>query len=148
MTVNVETMKNRRLLNGLRDKLFSAKAASEAKNMADTRYKEISADALGDLIAVDGLNGTGVRFEYGDKEVAAFACQPDAGKYWDAAPLIEWLTEHGYWAQVSTTQLDPIKLEAEIASGNIKRADVEKFQVTGEPKKPYVKFINPKPDSK
>lgn len=148
ITSPAETVRKNRLLSALREKLAHAKSLSVVASQAEVSRKEASAMALEDLIEVDGLNGNGVRFEFEGKELAAFACQPDPGKFWDGAPLIEWLKANGYWKSVSVTTLDPAKLEAEIAAGNIKRVDVEKFQVTGEPKAPSVKWINPKPESR
>lgn len=136
-----------RALPILREKLAVAKALSEAASQADVARKEASAMALSLLVDMDGINGNGVRFEHEGKELAAFACQPKSEKFWDGAPLIEWLKENNLWDLVSVTTLDPAKLEAEIAAGNIKREDVEKFQVTGDPKAVSVKWINPKPDS-
>lgn len=136
-----------RSLSALRGSLAQAKALSEAASQAEVMRKEASAMALALLIDVDGVNGNGVRFEHDGKELAAFACQPKSEKFWDGAPLIEWLKEKNFWDSVSVTTLDPAKLEAELAAGNIKREDVEKFQVTGDPKAVSVKWINPKPDS-
>lgn len=142
-----ETLRKNRILPTLRGRLAMAKALSEAASQAEVARKEASALALEGLIEVDGVNGNGVRFEHDGKELAAFACQPKSEKFWDGAPLIEWLKENNLWDQVSVTTLDPAKLEAELAAGNIKREDVEKFQLTGDPKAVSVKWINPKPDS-
>lgn len=142
-----ESVKTSRLLTGLRAKLVYVKAAAEAKRLSENTYKEQAANALADLLEVDGPNGSGVRFVYEDKEYAAFACQPSSEWTWDAAPLVEWLKDNGFFDRVSVTVVDPEKLESEMAVGNIKRSDLEKFQVEKE-RSPYVKFINPKPDSR
>lgn len=137
----------RRLLGGLRRKLADLKRLSILKSQTEAQYKEFAAPALADLFETDGPNGNGVKFELDGVEYAAIACQPTPGKLWDAQPLIEWLKANGHWAKVSTEVLDPQKLQAEIAAGNIPEKRVAKFQIDEEPKKPYVKFINPKPDS-
>ena len=147
MSNPTETLNKNRVLSKLREKLSGAKMLSVTASQAEVARKEAAAQALKDLIEVDGVNGNGVRFEFEGNELAAFACQPDPGKYWDGAPLIEWLKANGHWEKVRVTTLDPAKLEAELAAGNIKRDDIAKFQVTGEPKAPSVKWINPKPQS-
>ncbi|HWV46848.1 MAG TPA: hypothetical protein VN039_12660 [Nitrospira sp.] len=138
---------NRRLLSGLKRKLADLKRLSILKSQTESQYKEFSAPALSELVEADGFNGRGVRFELDGVEYAAIACQPTPGKLWNAEPLIEWLKKNGHWSNVSTEVLDPHKLQAEIAAGNIPQRSVAKFQIDEEPKKPYVKFINPKPDS-
>lgn len=136
-----------RMLTGLRKKLADLKRLSILKSQTNSQYDEFAAPALAELLDVDGANGSGVRFELDGVEYAAFACQADPGRYWDTAPLIDFLKKRGWWDKVSMEVLDPQKLQAEIAAGNIPEKLVAKFQVTGEPKKPYVKFINPKPES-
>lgn len=136
-----------RLLGGLRRKLADVKRLSILKSQTATQYDEFAAPALLELLEVDGPNGNGVKFELDGVEHAAIACQADGGKFWDAEPLIEWLKANGHWAKVSMEVLDPQKLQAEIAAGNIPQKRVAKFQIEGEKKKPYVKFIKPKPES-
>lgn len=136
-----------RLLTGLRRKLADVKRLSILKSQTESQYKEFAAPVLTELLELDGPNGNGVKFELDGVEYAAFACQPDAAKLWDAEPLIEWLKKYNYWDRVSTTSLDPVKLQAEIAAGNIPVAKVNRFQIDDKPKSPYVKFIKPKPES-
>lgn len=136
-----------RLLFGLRDKLAAAKRASENQTEAENYRKEVHKDALTDLAEVDGKNGSGVRFSYEDRELAAFVCAPADELTWDAAALTEHLKKIGKYDAVSVTVIDPEKLESEMAAGNIKRATLKKFQVA-KPRTPYLKFINPKPESK
>lgn len=147
MTTISEGLRTNRLLSALKEKLPSVKAAAENKRHAENVYKEVATDALSDLVAVDGLNGDGVRFEYGDKEYAAFVCQPEPERIWDSAPLVEWLKDNGFWDSVSVTVVDPEKLESEMAAGNIKRSDLDGFQIEKQ-RSAYVKFINPRPGSK
>jgi hypothetical protein len=142
-----ENIVGTRALNALRVKLANAKAAAEQKRQAENIYKEVAGDAMPDLLLVDGKNGSGVRFEYEGKEYAAIVCQPDSQWHWDPAPLVEYLKSIGKFDDVSVTVLDPEKLESEMAAGNIDRKKMKKFQVE-KPATPYVKFINPKPDSK
>lgn len=142
-----DSVRNARVLNALRRKLEVLKAAAEDKRATEGVYKQASADALADLLTVEGPNGDGVRFMYQDKEYAAFACKPQSEMIWDAAPLVEWLKENGVFDRVSVTVVDPEKLESEMAAGNIKRSDLDKFQVEKE-RSAYVKFINPRPESK
>lgn len=142
-----DSVRNARVLNALRRKLEVLKAAAEDKRATEGVYKQASADALADLLTVEGPNGDGVRFMYQDKEYAAFACKPSSEWTWDAALLVEWLKENGVFDRVSVTVVDPEKLESEMAAGNIKRSDLDKFQVEKE-RSAYVKFINPRPESK
>lgn len=135
-----------RMLTGLRRKLADLKRLSVLKSQTESQYKEFAAPALTELLETDGPNGSGVKFELDGIEYAAIACQPDPVKLWDAEPLIEWLKKNNHWDRVSTTSLDPVKLQAEIAAGNIP-ARVNRFQIEDKPKTPYVKFIKPKPDS-
>lgn len=146
MTI-AENVRNSRTLNLLRYKLETVKGTAENKRKAETLYKEAAADALADLLTLDGPNGDGIRFNYEDKEYAAFACQPSSEWTWDAAPLVEWLKENGFFDRVSVTVVDPEKLESEMAAGNINREYLEKFMVEKE-RSAYVKFINPRPESK
>jgi hypothetical protein len=136
-----------RLLTGLRDKLATAKRASENSAAAETYRKEVHKDALVDLEELDGRNGSGVRFQHEDRELAAFVCQPEDELIWDAAALTEHLKKIGKYDAVCVTVIDPEKLESEMAAGNIKRASLKKFQIA-KPRAAYLKFINPKPESK
>jgi hypothetical protein len=143
----VGTVHKRRALEALRGRLAEYKRAALNKAQAEGYRAELAQRTLEEMAAVDGYNGNGVRFQYEGQELAAFACQPEPEKYWDPAKLVEHLKKTGVWDRVSTTVLDPQKLEAEIASGNIRRSSLDKF-IVQKPKSPYVKFINPKPDSK
>ena len=151
MNVAQQTLAERKaqgVLDKLRAKLADLKAVSAVKSDAETQYKDLAADIIPELRELGGGdNGPGVRLEWGGKEWAAFVCQPEPEQTWDAAPLIEWLKENGHWATVSTTVLDPQKLETEMAAGNIDRRKLAKF-IVKTPRKPYVKWGNPKPDSK
>lgn len=146
MSITEEINKSR-TLERLRYMLSTAKGAAENKRKAESLYKEAAADALSDLEVLDGKNGSGVRFEWEDKEYAAIVCAPEDELVWDAARLTEHLKNIGKYEDVCVTVIDPEKLESEIAAGNIKRATLKKFQVA-KPRTPYLKFINPKPDSK
>ena len=136
-----------RVLDALREKLKLAKVASVNASQTESSRKEVHADAVKDLAEIDGKNGNGVRFDYYGTELAAFVCQPEPELIWDAAPLIEYLQKVGLYDKVSTVVLDPEKLESEMAAGNIKRATLKKFQIE-KPRSPYLKFINPRPESK
>lgn len=140
-------IRNSRVLDRLRYKLQTAKGAAEHKRKSENLYKEASADALSDLRELDGANGPGVRFEWEGKEYAGYVCQPEDALIWDAARLTEHLMKIGKYEVVSVTVIDPEKLESEIAAGNIKRDSLKKFQIAS-PRTSYLKFINPKPDSK
>lgn len=143
-----EEVKKQRMLNGLRDMLSSLKGLRIGEKQAAEASKEYAAQIKPLLEDVDGLNGGGVRFEFEGVEYAALVCQPDAGKIWDAAPLIEHLKQSpALWRKVSTTVLDPMKLEAEMAAGNINREELLKFQIPDKLKASYIKFVNAKPES-
>lgn len=145
---SAEFIQRSRLLRELKESLLpNMKRASNEKKDAEAGYKDTASAVLPVIVEVNGINGTGVRFEYEGQEYAAYVCQPEPAKLWDAAPLIEYLKENGHWQKVSQRVLDPMMLEAQMAAGNIKREDLEKFQVSQEPGKPYVKWINPKPES-
>lgn len=142
-----DDIRTSRILAVLRDKLAAAKRASENQASAENYRKEVHKDALKDLEELDGRNGSGVRFEYGDRELAAYVCAPEDELTWDAAALTDHLKKIGKYDDVCVTVIDPEKLESEMAAGNIKRATLKKFQVA-KPRTPYLKFINPKPESK
>lgn len=142
-----ENIGKSRVLDRLRYMLATAKGAAEQKRTAENLYKEAAADVLSDLRELDGVNGSGVRFQWEDKEYAGYVCQPEDELVWDAAALTEYLKKIGRYDAVSVTVLDPEKLESELAAGNIRRASLEKFQVR-KSSTPYLKFMNPKPDSK
>lgn len=143
----VEEINKSRLLATLREKLATAKQASVSAAAAEVYRKEVHKDAVTDLEVLDGKNGSGVRFTHEGRELAAYVCQPEDELIWDAAPLTEHLKKIGKYDAVSVVVIDPEKLESEIAAGNIKRASLKKFQVA-KPRAAYLKFINPKPDSK
>lgn len=138
---------SRALIDGLRAKLAELKAFSAQKATAESLHKKAAAEILPELKEIDGENGPGVRFEYEGREYAAFVCQPEPEQVWNAAPLVQWLKDNGHWDSVSVTVLDPQKLEAELAAGNINRGKLARF-IVKKPRTPYVKFGNPKPDSK
>lgn len=142
-----DDIRTSRLLAGLRDKLAAAKRASENSASAEVFRKEVHKDAITDLTEVDGKNGNGVRFQYEDRELAAFVCAPEDELTWDAAALTAHLKKIGKYDDVCVTVIDPEKLESEMAAGNIRRSTLKRFQVA-KPRTPYLKFINPKPDSK
>lgn len=142
-----DTLKTSRTLAAVKSKLVTLKAVAENKRAAEVAYKEAAADVFPDLLELDGTNGSGVRFEYEGAEFAGYVCAPVPERIWDPAPLVEYLKEKGYFDSVSVTVVDPEKLESEMAAGNIKREELDKFQIE-KPRTPYLKIINPKPDSK
>lgn len=137
-----------RVLSSLRDHLYQLKVIADQKRASEQLYKEQASVTKGELLEIDGENGSGVRFEYEGKEYAAIVCQPGTPKIWDLENLVPWLKKNGHWDKVKTTILDPEKLAAEISMGNISATETEKFQLDGTTPTAYVKFVNPKPDSK
>lgn len=145
----VKGMRDSRLLAGLREQLADLKRLSVAASQAEVQRKEVGAVTLANLREVDGDNGPGVRFDYDGVELAAYAYQPDTRKVWDTENLVEFLKKKGLWTDaVTVATLDPQKLEIEMAAGHIKRSDLARFQIDDKPGTPYVKFMNPKPESR
>lgn len=145
---SMDLIRKNRVLESLRDHLHQLKGIADQKKAAELHYKEHASVTREELREIDGENGTGVRFEYDGKECAAIVCQANTPKIWDLENLIPWLKENGHWDKVKSTVLDANKLAAEISVGNISATETEKFQMDGTKPTAYVKFVNPKPDSK
>lgn len=145
MSETTDRIKRQRMLTEIREGLKGVKSAAQRKKDSEALYKENTSLVLPMMLEVDGPNGKGIRFEFEDQEYAAIACQPDAGKLWDTPALITELKKRGVWQKVSTTQLDPQKLAAEIEAGNL--PSFEEFMLDAPEKSAYVKFVNPKPEN-
>jgi hypothetical protein len=146
MSIN-EELAEKRALDDAREHLAMLKRLSvQAKDAEDVR-KEYSAELVPELSELIGVNGKTIRFQLDGKELGAKVSQGDAGQKWDVAPLIEYLKEKNLWKKASTQELDPDKLHALLALGDIDVKDVEKFMVRIEPSTPSVKWVNPSADS-
>jgi hypothetical protein len=141
-----DSLRKRKLLSGLREKLAEFKALAEEKNRLGNTYDVRKGEVLPELVEVDGYNGNGVLFEFEGREYAAIASKPAPEKFWDEAKLTEYLKDKGLYGKATTSVLDPLKLESLMASGQLDRAELAKLQIEKE-KSPSVRFINPKPES-
>lgn len=137
-----EDVKQKRAIEDAREHAATLKKLSVEATNAEKDRKEYSAAILPELSDLLGVNGRSIRFEFEGKELAAKVSQGDPGQKWDVAPLIEYLKENKLWKKASTEQLDPDKLHALIALGDIKTEDVKEFMLPIEPAKPSVKWVN------
>jgi len=141
MSVN-EEVRQKRAIEDAREHVTTLKKLSVEAKVAEDGRKEYSAVILPELSELLGVNGRSIRFEFEGKEMAAKVSQGDPGQKWDVANLIEYLKESKLWNKASTQQLDPDKLHALIALGDIKTEDVKEFMLPIEPAKPSVKWVN------
>jgi hypothetical protein len=141
------TVTSHRKLTGLRTILATLHQVKLSKKAVGQEEASLTAEALPALIQLVGVNTkNGVWFEDADGNRHAAAVVQGSGEEWDLAPLIEHLKGIKVWDEVSTRQLDPHKLAAEIVAGNIKGDDLEKFKIK-KTSAPYIKIVNATPES-
>jgi hypothetical protein len=141
------TLVNRSKFIELREQLLSLCSIRRTiKNMKDLeQQRQIRSLALMRELAIGDQS---VGFDVDGERHAAKLIRTKSADTWNLADLVEWLKGNPtLWRKVSTTILDTQKLEAEIAAGNIKREDVERFVIPGDERSPYIKFVNVTPDS-
>lgn len=99
--------------------------------------------------SMTGLEATkkGVRFEYEGADLCGVVVQGHRKPQYDTPALVQYLRDQGQFQRVSTRVLDPLKLEAALAAGDIDPAALARFELPAEPLAPYVKFVPPKKES-
>jgi hypothetical protein len=141
------TVTSHRKLAGLRTILATLHQVKASKKSIGEEEASLSSEALPALVELVGVNSKkGVWFEDGAGNRHAAAVVQGSGEEWDLAPLIEHLKGTKVWDEVSTRQLDPHKLAAEIVAGNIKGDTLEKFKIKKN-SAPYIKMVNATPES-
>jgi hypothetical protein len=128
-----------RIVQGMRD-LWDARAA---KNDAEKDAKEAQ-DGVIATAKANGWTKENVKtkplgtFET-DELVVTGHLMMNTTDILDSERFIEWLKKNNLWAACSTQALDMRKVEAEVAAGNIKKADLKRFTTTQDVA-PFVRF--------
>lgn len=92
------------------------------------------------LLKADDPEGEGIDCEAWGVEYTAKVQQNRTPEMWDLENLIPWLVQQGLWSRVCTEILDESKLQAEIQSGKIRKSDLKRFTIKGDPPKPFIRF--------
>jgi hypothetical protein len=143
------SIRNERNLEKLRVWLASLESAADHKHEADRQYQDVAAMVKPLLAAVDGENGTGVRFWNGDEEKAAILSKPREELSWDLEKLVPALRALKAFERVSVRVVDPAKLASELASGNLTLPEpLRHYQYVIKDVSPSVRFVNVRPESK
>lgn len=145
MSERTDAVKKARILSEVRETAPELQKAALDKKAAEQRYTDLSARLKPMVEEVDGPNGVGVRFDGVTGEQALKLVQNKPSLVWDAPNLIAELKSRGVWKKVSTEELSPEKLAAEIAAGNL--PDFKEFQVEVPGNAPSLRIVNAKPES-
>jgi hypothetical protein len=131
----------------LREKLNLLYRVRESMKQFKTDERKFQSDILA-FMSILAPDGSPVSFDVDGVGYAAKLMTNKGADTWDVANLVEWLKQNPtLWRKVSTTVLDPAKLDAEISAGNVKREDVAPFVIPGNESASYIKFVNVTPDS-
>jgi hypothetical protein len=140
-----DSVKRARILSEIREKAPELQQAALDKKAAEQHYADLSAHLKPMVEEVDGPNGVGIRFDGLNGDQAVKLVQNKPTLVWNAPDLIAELKSRGVWKKVSTEELSPEKLAAEIAAGNL--PDFKEFQVEVPGNSPSLRIVNAKPES-